>query len=155
MYPVHAPPTTMHSLRSSVGIALMPDCNKKNRWTAQLDKFKYTPGLVVSNLDLDQDPSSSRWSRRTRPHPLEQGKRGCRRAIQRPACPPRTLSMFCCGTLTLSHECTYTHHLCQGFLDYFSPGGGVGGKVQDSLVKAACTIYPWSPDLPPMAQVSR
>ena len=39
----------------------------------------------------------------------------------------------------------------QGFLDYFQPGGT---KLQDKLVKAACTLYPWGPMLPPPAQVS-
>lgn len=34
----------------------------------------------------------------------------------------------------------------KGFLDFFVPGGKV---LQTKLVHAACTIYPWTPTLPP------
>eukprot|EP00955_Chlamydomonas_euryale_P074893 362159-Chlamydomonas_euryale.AAC.19 len=33
----------------------------------------------------------------------------------------------------------------QGFLDFFIPGGEV---LQDKLLKAVCTIYPWTKNLP-------
>ncbi|KAG1674858.1 hypothetical protein FOA52_015246 [Chlamydomonas sp. UWO 241] len=38
----------------------------------------------------------------------------------------------------------------QGFLDYFVPGGDV---LQDKLLKAVCTIYPWSAMLPPPVKI--
>eukprot|EP00798_Chlamydomonas_sp_ICE-L_P007053 gene7053-148_t len=38
----------------------------------------------------------------------------------------------------------------QGFLNLFMPGDGA---LQDKLLKAVCTIYPWTPALPPPVQM--